>query len=89
MKVPIAIAFGILSSAGAIFAIAWGIAYNWPDYVHTNYGFPFVWGTHTLNTIIGPVDKWSVDVSNLALDLFLWFGTLVCVISIVVTYHRR
>ena len=83
------IGIGILTSTVAIFAIAWGTTYNWPDFVHTNYGFPFAWSTHTLNTIIGPVDKWNVNVSNLVLDLFLWLGILVAAMAIVTTYFRK
>lgn len=72
-----------------IFAMAFGITYNWPDFLHTNYGFPLVWGTHTLNTIAGPIDKWNVDILNLALDLVFWLGAMVASISIVESYLRK
>jgi hypothetical protein len=46
--------------------------YNWPDYVHADYGFPLVWATHTTITIAGPVDKWNVNLSNLLLNVVFW-----------------
>ncbi len=57
----------------AILAVTWGFMFDWPDYVHVNYGVPLVWATHTLNTIAGPVDKWNVDLLALIIDLlFGW-----------------
>lgn len=61
----------------AVLAITLGIRYNWPDYVHDKYGFPLTWGVHTLNTIHGPVDIWSVNLLNLGLDLLLWLGLII------------
>lgn len=76
MKIWVPYIFIILWSAATVLAVTLGITYNWPDYVHVNYGFPLVWGTHTLNTIHGPVDIWQVDVVALMVDLVLFLGTL-------------
>lgn len=75
-----------------ILGITWGTTYYWPDFVHTNYGLPFVWGTHTLNTIIGPVDRWSVDLSAMTLDVILWFagaiaGVLIIQVLVSTQFH--
>ncbi len=43
--------------------------YSWPDFVHTDYGFPFVWARHTTVTFLGPADKWDVNLIWLALDI--------------------
>lgn len=43
--------------------------YDWPDFVHTDYGFPLAWATHTTVTIAGPVDRWTVKLDLLALDI--------------------
>jgi len=43
--------------------------YDWPDFVHTNYGYPFVWARHTTVTLLGPVDKWEVNLLYLALNI--------------------
>ena len=60
-------------------AMAHGTQLNWPDFVHVNYGFPYTFAVHTLNTIAGPVDKWDVDSAALALDAALWLGGSVAV----------
>lgn len=89
MRVLTLVALGIPISAVAILSLAWGITYNWPDFQHTNYGFPLVWATHTLSTIVGPVDRWNVDISKLVLDLFIWLGMLVAAMTIVANYIRK
>ena len=62
----------------AFVALTWGFGYNWPDYVHVDYGVPLTWSTHTLSTIIGPPKApWSVDVVGLQLDLIFWLGLIV------------
>ncbi len=63
-------------AASTLVALLFGVTYNWPDNLHTNYGFPWVWGTHLTDSFIGPVDKWTVSVDNLALDLVFWLGVL-------------
>jgi hypothetical protein len=64
-------------SAITIAALTWGTRYNWPDYVHVRHGFPLTWGIHTLVTIVGPVDTWSVNLTSLLLDLVLWLGLMI------------
>jgi hypothetical protein len=72
----------ILITSGAIVAVAllamlWGSTYSVPDLVRVSYGLPLNWGVNTLNTIAGPVDRWSVDLVSLAVDLVFWFATLI------------
>lgn len=64
----------VLMSVVCVLALTWGFAHNWPDNAHVRYGFPLTWGTHTLSTIQGPVDVWSVNVSSLVIDLLIWLG---------------
>ncbi len=73
----------------AIFAVTWGTRFDWPDYVHIDYGFPLVWGTQTLSTIVGPVNLWNVDVNALMLDLAFWLGIMVTVASIMLYFFNR
>lgn len=73
----------------AVLAVTWGFMFDWPDYVHVNYGFPFVWATHTLVTIAGPVDKWNVNVAALIVDLTLWLGSLVIVTAALLYLQSR
>ena len=72
----------ILITSGAVVAVAllamlWGSTYSVPDLVRVSYGLPLNWGVNTLNTIAGPVDRWSVDLVSLAVDLVFWFATLI------------
>jgi hypothetical protein len=85
-------AVAVCLGAATVIAMSFGVTYNWPDYQHTNYGFPWVWGTHTTDTFIGPVDQWTVSLGNLALDLVLWLAALsiaVVVASLVLGHSSR
>ena len=75
-----------ISVAWAIATVAsmmYGTTYNWPDYLHVDYGFPITFATHTLNTIAGPVDRWNLNVGSLAADLAFWSVGMVFVFLIV------
>ena len=62
-------------------ALLLGFTYNWPDNVHVNYGLPLTWATNTISTFAGPADLWSVNVSNLLVDLVLWLGIMTAVVA--------
>ena len=89
MRIVVLLGCGIVFSIFAIIAIAGGFTYNWPDFVHTNYGFPLVWGTHTLDTIVGPVDIWHVDIWALVIDMVLWLGALVATMTVATSLLQR
>ena len=59
-------------ATAALVSMLYGANYAWPDFLHVNYGFPLTFATHTLNTIAGPVDRWSLDLGSFAIDLMLW-----------------
>ena len=61
----------------ALSAMLWGWKYSVPDLLRISYGLPLSWGVNTLETIAGPVDRWSIDLVSLAVDLFFWFMTLI------------
>jgi hypothetical protein len=61
----------------AILAVTWSNQIDWPDNVHVDYGFPFVWATQTLSTIAGAVNIWTVDITALTMNLVLWLGIMV------------
>lgn len=71
----------LVSLAASVAAMGFGRALAWPDYVHIDFGMPFTWGTHVLNTFIGPVDKWQIDYGGLGLDLLIW-GAIVLVLTL-------
>ena len=61
----------------ALLAMLWGSTYSVPDLVRVDYGLPLRWGSNTLDTLAGPVNRWSVDMMSLALDLIFWFAMLI------------
>ncbi len=65
-----------------ILAMVAGFQYDWPDNIHTDYGFPLTYATHTTSTFAGPANIWYVDTVNLAVDLVLWLGTLTVLAAI-------
>ena len=78
MKPKLIIVNGVIVAV-ALLAMLWGSTYSVPDLVRVSYGLPLTWGVNTLNTIVGPVDRWSVDLGSLAIDLVFWFVTLIVV----------
>jgi len=76
--ITVAIGWAVTSVA----AMTYGLPLNWPDYLHTNYGFPLTFATHTLDTFAGPVDKWTVDLGALSVDLSFWFLGMVTIMVV-------
>jgi hypothetical protein len=70
----------IIAIVVELVAMFWGSTYSVPDLIRVDYGLPLIWGTNTLDTIAGPVNRWSVDVMFLVLDLIFWFATLIVVV---------
>ena len=68
-----------------IMATSWGNRFDWPDNVHIDYGFPLTWSTQTLNTIIGPVNLWTVDIAALILNLTIWL-TIMLITTTILLY---
>ncbi len=83
------VSFLVIWAVLAILAVTWGIMYDWPDFVHVDYGFPFVWATHTLNTIAGPADLWRVNLKALLMDLALWLGIMVVAVALILWIFSR
>jgi len=71
-----------------ILAVTWGTRFDWPDYVHIDYGLPLVWSTQTLSTIIGPVNLWEVDITALMIDLAVWLGIMLIAASIMLYFRK-
>ncbi len=85
----IILSFLVLWAVLTILAVTWGTRFDWPDYVHIDYGLPIVWGTQTLSTIVGPVNLWSVDVTALMLDLGFWMVLMVLAVSAMLYFFNR
>ena len=63
--------------------------YDWPDYVHTDYGFPLVWATTTTSTIAGPAEIWQLNLANMAVDVAFWAILSVIVATMIDVLKRR
>jgi hypothetical protein len=70
-------AWVIVCSILTIMGAGWGIKYDWPDFVHVDYGFPVKWATHTLITFTGPSDRWMVEPTMLLIDIAIWQTILI------------
>lgn len=82
----ILLTFMVVWTIVTIIASTWGTRIDWPDNVHIDYGFPFVWSTQTLSTIAGPVNLWTVDMAALTINLALWLGILLIASSALLYY---
>ena len=85
----IILSFLFVWSILTIFAVTWETRYDWPDNVHVDYGFPLVWSTQTLSTIIGPVNLWTVDIPILIMALSLWLGIMLISTSIMFYFFNK
>ncbi|TDA38373.1 MAG: hypothetical protein DSO08_04245 [Candidatus Methanomethylicota archaeon] len=88
-KENLAIIFSVFWAFVLILALSMGIKVDWPDYVHVNYGLPFVWGVNTLVTIHGPVNIWMVQPLMLSLDLMFWLATMILGIFLLLKYKYK
>ena len=85
----IILSFLFIWSILTIFAVTWETRYDWTDNVHIDYGFPLVWSTQTLSTIIGPVNLWTVDIPILIMALSLWLGIMLIITSIMFYFFNK
>lgn len=88
-RFAIAVIVAICWAVGSVVGMSYGTLLNWPDNVHVNYGFPLTFATHTLNTIAGPIDKWQVDITSLALDTTFWLVGLIVIFGVLAYYQTR
>jgi hypothetical protein len=77
MKQILADALLALLAVVVLLAMLWGWTYSVPDLVRVSYGLPLNWGENTLDTIAGPVDRWSISLTSMAVDLVFWFAAII------------
>ncbi len=63
--------------------------YDWPDYVHTDYGFPLAWATYTTSTIAGPGEIWQLNLFTMMVDVAVWAVVSALVATIVLAFERK
>ena len=79
----------LLTAAMVVAGLLVGFHYDWPDYVHTDYGFPLVWATHTESTIMGQADIWLVSPINLITNISIWTILSIVVVAIIGALKRQ
>lgn len=85
----IVLSFLFLWTILTILAVTWGTRFDWPDNVHIDYGFPLVWSTQTLSTIVGPVNLWTVDITALMMNLIFWLGIMLITAPIMLYFFNK
>jgi hypothetical protein len=88
-RILILLSINILWIILTILAVTWGTRFDWPDNVHVDYGFPFVWSTNTLSTIGGVVNIWTVDITALIINLCLWLGLMLITESVLFYFFNK
>ncbi len=85
----------MLAAVAVVWAIAsvatmtYGSLVSWPDFVHTNFGIPFTFATHTTSTIAGAVDTWDMDLGALTADLAFWLAGMIVIVLAGLTRNPR
>jgi len=88
-SILILLAISILWIVITILAVIWGTRFDWPDNIHVDYGFPFIWSTNTLSTITGAVNIWTVDITALTMNIGLWLGIMLIIESVVLYFFNK
>ena len=79
----------LLTTAMLIAGMLMTFHYDWPDNVHTDYGLPLVWATHMESAFTGPVDVWSVDLTNLVTNIAIWTILSLAVVTLIGILTRK
>jgi hypothetical protein len=80
----------VLTTATILAGLLVSFHFDWPDYVHTNYGVPLLWAIYTESAITGPVDIWSVNVTNLIADIAIWAILSLALVALIgILRHKR
>ena len=79
----------LLTTTMVLAGLLVALHYDWSDYVHTNYGVPLFWATHTESTITGPADIWSVNVTNMIVDVAIWAVLSIVLVAAIDALKRR
>ena len=88
-RIVVILSFLIIWMILTIFVVTWGTRFDWPDNVHVDYGFPFVWSTNTLSVITGAVNLWTVDITALIMNLGLWLGIMLIIESVLIYLFNK
>jgi len=79
----------LLTTAMILAGLLMAFDYDWPDYVHTDYGVPLVWAIHTESAITGAVDIWRVNPANLIADVIIWTILSLALVTLIGILSRK
>ena len=79
----------LLTTTMILAGLLMAVHYDWPDYVHTDYGIPLVWAIHTESAITGPVDIWHINTINLIADIAVWAILSLALVALIGTLRRK
>ena len=79
----------LLTTAMIVAGLLMAFHYDWPDYVHTEYGVPLLWAIHTESTFTGPVDIWRVNATNLITDIAIWTIFSLALVAVIGILARK
>ena len=71
-----------------IATMSFGRTINYPDNVHKIHGLPLTWGTHQLVTIAGSVDTWTVEITNIVIDLLIWNAIILVIPYLIKSFSK-
>jgi len=79
----------LITTAMVLAGLLIAFHYDWPDYVHTDYGIPLLWATHTESAITGPVDIWRVNTTNLVANIAIWTILSLALVTLISVLSRK
>ena len=79
----------LLTTTMVLTGLLMAFHYDWPDYVHTDYGVPLLWATHAESAIAGPVDIWRVNTTNLVANIAIWTVLSLAVVTLIGILRRK
>ena len=79
----------LLTTAMILVGLLIAFHYDWPDYVHTDYGVPLLWATRVESAITGPVDIWRVNAANLIANVAIWTILSLALVALIGTLKRK
>jgi hypothetical protein len=83
------IAAGLVSVFIAVGGLLYRQAIRYADFGADRFGFPYYWIEHVKETFAGRADYWSIETSNLAMNIVLFFLVSIAVLSLPLVWKER
>lgn len=83
------IAAGLVSVVIAVGSLLYRQAIKYADFEADRFGFPYYWIEHVKVNFAGRADYWSIQTSNLAMNIVLFFLVSIAVLSLPLVWKER